>query len=410
MHKVKRERFYLTRDATLKRLESPTVYHVKKDELYEVDETAFEFLRLASTRDGVTLEPCQSQDNGPNGPATANSGDCRQSPETGSRFIEYCVSEGLLSTQPQWVARRQPLPSPVPSLRYLELQITDRCNLRCRHCYLGKGRSNVLPLATILDILVEFEKIQGLRLLITGGEPLRHPQFDALNAALPSFAFRKVLLTNGLLLSPALLESLNMDEVQVSIDGMEKGHDAIRGKGTFAPAMRGLNAAVARGLDSSVATMVHSLNLNDFDQMESLFKGLGIKEWTVDVPCETGNMAGQTDIIVSPEVGGPYLRYGFGEGLHGGGEGLACGAHLASITAEGNVAKCAFYADTPLGHISEGLSRCWQRLRHRRIEELACDCDIVGVCRGGCRFRAQILGNPLGKDYYRCHSFKDHRD
>jgi MoaA/NifB/PqqE/SkfB family radical SAM enzyme len=37
----------------------------------------------------------------------------------------------------------------VPSLRYLELQVTWRCNLACAHCYLGPARGVDLPVPLI---------------------------------------------------------------------------------------------------------------------------------------------------------------------------------------------------------------------------------------------------------------------
>jgi len=151
--------------------------------------------------------------------------------------------------------------------------------------------------------------------------------------------------------------------------------------------------------------MVHSENLDDFESMERLFVGLRVRDWTVDVPCVVGNLRENPFFRVSPETAGRYLRYGFGAGLHGGGEGFACGLHLASITAEGNVAKCSFYSGVPVGNVDEGLAVCWGRIKPLRIDELRCDCEVKDLCRGGCRYRAEILGNGKGKDIYRCRAF-----
>ena len=104
--------YFLTKEAVFKWLETPSVYHIKKDELYELDDESFEFLKNAVQ------------------PKTDVRAENRE-------FIDYCLTEGLLTTK-EVSAKRPPLiKSPVPSLRYLELQITDKCNLRCRHCYIG---------------------------------------------------------------------------------------------------------------------------------------------------------------------------------------------------------------------------------------------------------------------------------
>jgi radical SAM protein with 4Fe4S-binding SPASM domain len=73
-----------------------------------------------------------------------------------------------------------------------------------------------------------------------------------------------------------------------------------------------------------------------------------------------------------------------------------------SVMADGKVAKCSFYSDRSVGRIEEGLRICWQRIRHIRLDELRCECEYIESCRGGCRYRACLLGDPLGKDLYRC--------
>ena len=73
--------------------------------------------------------------------------------------------------------------------------------------------------------------MQGLRVLVTGGEPLLHSEFDALNDFLSDYPLRRVLLSNGLLLNSKNMKTFNVDEIQISIDGLDDSHDAIRGRG-----------------------------------------------------------------------------------------------------------------------------------------------------------------------------------
>ena len=247
--------------------------------------------------------------------------------------------------------------------------------------------------------------MQGLRVLITGGEPLLHSKLVEINEMLPQFSIRKVLFTNGLLLKKALLKKLHVDEIQISIDGLEDAHDSLRGKGTFRLAMDALNLSIHSGFDVSIATMVHPKNLGDFDKMEKLFKDKGIKEWTVDVPCITGRLKENSEFHMNPEIGGKYLKYGYGEGLHSGTPGFACGLHLMAVMADGNVSKCSFYSEKAVGKIEDGLRECWKKIKPIKLDELRCDCDYVELCRGGCRYRAELLGDPLGKDFYKCVSY-----
>jgi len=370
------KRYFLTPQTTLKWLETPSAYHLVRDELYELDQESFRFLSACTSDEGC---------------ASAH-----------SAFIDYCLEEGLLTAAPVRTNRPRVSPSPGPSLRYLELQITDRCNLRCKHCYLGDGSARELPAPQVRSTLRQFEELQGLRVLITGGEPVLHSRFDEINEMLPEFALRKVLVSNGMQLSQDLLNKLKVHEIQVSIDGLQPAHDAIRGAGAWDVVFDALRRAMDAGFEVSVATMITSRNLGDFDALDDLFRSLGVKEWTVDVPCSAGRMTENRQIAVSPESAGKYLGYGYGGGMHSVGKGYACGLHLMAVLPDGNAAKCTFYGDRPVGSIESGLKACWERMRPIRLENLDCDCGYRDACRGGCRYRAELDGTPTGRDPYRC--------
>lgn len=371
-------KYFLAQDAVLKWLETPSVYVIEKDELYELDNSSFGFLKNCAYSKG-----CNTDDKG---------------------FIDYCLSEGILTEKFVPVNRPSLTKSPEPSLRYLELQITDKCNLRCKHCFLETHKQSFSELSArqIHAILKEFEEMQGLRVLITGGEPLVHRQFEEINEYLPDFLIRKVLFTNGSLLSKKILKRLYVNEIQISIDGLENAHDSLRGEGTYRLAMNAVKRAIDSGFEVSISTMVHSKNLKDFDKMDKLFRKLGIKDWTVDIPCITGKLKKHADFHISPHTGGRYLKYGYGEGLHTSAEGFGCGLHLMAIMADGRLAKCSFYRKQPVGSYKEGIKICWKRIQPIRLRDLKCDCNYVKSCRGGCRFRAGLLGDPLGRDLYKC--------
>ncbi len=368
--------FYLARQAALKWLETPSVYQLARDELYELDQESFRFLSSCAAEAG-----CEGKDSG---------------------FIDYCLDEGLLTRERISADRPVLRSSPVPSLRYLELQVTTRCNLRCRHCYIGDERPQELSPGRVRRVLKEFEEMQGLRVLLTGGEPLLHPQFDEINEMLPDLFLRTVLFTNGTILKKGVFERLKVNEIQVSIDGMRQAHDALRGEGTYDVAVNAMRQALDAGFEVSVSTMVHRANLGDFDAMESFFRSLGVRDWTVDIPCAVGRFADDRDLAVTPEEGGKYLGYGFGDGMHSTEPGYACGLHLMAVLPDGRAAKCTFYGNRPVGTIDEGLRNCWERIRPVRLDGLECNCQYLEACRGGCRYRAELLEGAGGRDRYRC--------
>ncbi|HTZ17690.1 MAG TPA: radical SAM protein [Dissulfurispiraceae bacterium] len=372
-------RYYLSEGFVLKRIETPCLYDIRGDELYELDEEGFSFLLSCSGPEGCVLD------------------------DSSGEFVDYCISRGILTENPVYAGRPPLRSAPAPSLRYLEFQITDKCNLKCRHCYVGESRNREMSISKCKAVLDEFEAMQGLRLLITGGEPLMHSHFPELNRLLPKYGFRKILFSNGLLLNQKYIAELHVDELQISIDGMEHGHDAVRGKGTFRKAVKAVGEVIDAGMQVSVATMVHRENLSEFDEMEGLFRGLGIREWTVDVPCVEGNLKDNSSLWVDPEIGGRFFKYGYGGGLHGGERGFGCGLHLAAVLAGGEICKCAFYHDRPDGNVMEGLAAAWERIRPVDLKALDCtrvSCAVLDECRGGCRFRAAaVSGDFQGTDH-----------
>ena len=366
----------------MKNLEEPYLYDIKNDELYELGQDAFQFLLRCSQGKEPVVRKKEDEE-----------------------FIQYCLSENLIhwSNAPhlkkQFVRR-----SPIPSLRYIELQLTDRCNLQCRHCYLGESGHQDLSFQQVLCVMREFEEMQGLRLLLSGGEPLLHPEFWKLNDLLMDYDFRSVLLSNGNLITKEVAKKLRVHEVQVSLDGMKEGHEMLRGGGTFRKALKAIDHLQEAGLQVSVATMIHRGNLKEFGSLASLLESKGIKEWNVDVPCMEGRLKENENLCPSPVEAGPLLNYGFGGGMHASKKSYGCGAHLCGIISTGYVAKCGLFVQEPVGSIDEGLRVCWERVPRIQLKELTCDCSVLEECRGGCRYRAKLRGGILDPDVFQCYA------
>jgi radical SAM protein with 4Fe4S-binding SPASM domain len=358
---------------SLRLLEEPCLYDRRADELYELNLDAMEGLKRC--HGGLTLEQAELE----------------------SEFASFCLAEGILELSDD--PRPHPLPlcqGPVPSLRYLEAQVTWRCNLACNHCYLGKARSVDMEVNAFAGLVREFEAMGGLRLLISGGEPLMHPRWDEINAALAGLPLRRVLLSNGLLLDEKRLARLNCDEVQISLDGLQAGHECLRGKGSFALALEAARRVAEAGLKLSIATMAHARNLEEMDGLAELVQDLGAEEWGVDAPCIAGRLTETPDLALSPRQAAAAMEHAFGGAYHGGSGGMACGLHLCTVAADGKLAQCGFYFDSALGHMAEGLWTCWDRREPLALSQVpdCLACQAAEDCGGGCRFRAPALDRP----------------
>ncbi len=369
----------LSPHCALKHLEELYLYDIENDELYELSPDAYQYL----------VRTCQ--------------GEKPSLREEDKEFLQFCLDENLVyhSGTPH-LRNVIDHPSPDPSLRYLELQMTGRCNLRCRHCYLGEAPPLDLAPERIQRVLEEFEEMQGLRLLISGGEPLLHPRFWEMNERLPDFAFRSVLLSNGTLITPEMARQLHVHEVQVSLDGMEEGHESIRGKGTFEKTLRAMGYLQEAGVRVSVATMIHRKNLAEFGRLKDFLESRQIQEWNVDVPCIEGTLRENEDLWVNPEEAAPYLGYGFGGGWHDSKKNFTCGTHLCAILTDGGVCKCGLFSQEVVGTIEDGLRHCWEKIPRIPSEALSCRCLEIEACKGGCRYRARTYGTILDPDPFQC--------
>ena len=356
----------------LKQLEGPCLYHVVRDELYELDEAALAFLACCDgTKRGRELT-------------------------SDGEFVTYCLAEGLVETVglPEGTTVAIGGGEP-PSLRYLELQLLHRCNLRCRHCYLGPPRPAELPLESALAITGEFSANGGLRLLISGGEPLLYPRLQEFIERSCGLGLRRIILTNGTLVTSKNVRRLCVEQLQVSLDGWQEGHDLLRGEGSFVRTVAGIREAREAGVPVGLATVVHRGNLADFDKMARFAEEIEAVEWGVDVLCMKGELTAHRDLVLPAAAAAPFMTYGYGGGYHGSGEGFACGRHLMTVLPDGRAVKCGFYEDEPLGDAREGLIACWRRLRHIPLDELECrGCPAIDDCAGGCRFRAPHLLAP----------------
>ena len=384
------------KNCALKEIETNVLYNFPKDDLYELDDESFSFLSYCTGRNSI--------------PAIIEKTDCNE--KEVKKLIQYLQEEECIEFNEDLNAvEKYTFPKKVlPSLRYLQLHITEKCNLDCRHCYLGAKEQKDLNLEVIDKAIREFSQ-NGLRLLITGGEPLLHKNFWKVLEIAKKYPIRVEVLSNGTLLTDKKAKKLSkyIQGIQISIDGLEKGHDSLRGTGSFKKAIRGVKAA-KKYLKVTCATMIHKDNVKEFPQLEMLLKNLKIDEWSIDLPSNAGNMETNLDLRVDFETAAKiFQRYGYTTGIHLGDKGYSCGSHICSVNVLGEVSKCGFFTE-PVGNLkNKTLTECWKKVIDRYIPpltELKCkECIVLEKCRGGCRYRALKADSFYGKDPFMCHLY-----
>ncbi len=122
-----------------------------------------------------------------------------------------------------------------PFLVSANLELTNRCNLRCSFCPTADGRMararGHMDEELFLSALDGAGRLEFL-LLFQWGEPLLHPRFAELAAEASRRGIRTLVTTNGTLLDDRRIAGLlgaGVDRVTVSVDGDAATHEAVRG-------------------------------------------------------------------------------------------------------------------------------------------------------------------------------------
>jgi MoaA/NifB/PqqE/SkfB family radical SAM enzyme len=131
-------------------------------------------------------------------------------------------------------------------LKELDLQVTNRCPLTCKHCCCSSGPSGEEPLSTafIVRLLEEAASLGVKEVHLTGGEPLiRNDIFDIIAEARQRGLYVQLQSSGAILNSRicAKLRELQLDLFMISLDGLEVTHDRYRGRGSFQRALSAIH-------------------------------------------------------------------------------------------------------------------------------------------------------------------------
>jgi MoaA/NifB/PqqE/SkfB family radical SAM enzyme len=161
---------------------------------------------------------------------------------------------------------------------FLDLHIVDFCQLNCKHCYLNKG-NRVMPLdmlrAICADFLTAGFPLPQSTIILSGGEPMLHPNFIKACCIVRTLNGHITLSTNGLLISQYIHTFQKNDGIQVSVDGDERAHNFIRGKGSYEKALNALEMLDEHGIRHSISFTLCEENKHCVDHIINLCKETG---------------------------------------------------------------------------------------------------------------------------------------
>lgn len=157
-----------------------------------------------------------------------------------------------------------------------ELELTSRCNLDCRHCYINRPAGDApaekreLGLAEIGRIADQAIAMGSLWCLLTGGEPLLRRDFADIYRMLKEKGLLVSVFTNACLLNAGharLFRELPPRDIEVTVYGATReGYEAVtRRPGSFAAFRRGLDLLLKQRIKVRLKAMALRSNVHEWD-------------------------------------------------------------------------------------------------------------------------------------------------
>jgi len=201
-----------------------------------------------------------------------------------------------------------------PQNFYFQWHITNKCNLRCSHCYQDSYTDQIdLSLDELKKIadqifvtMAKWNKKGDIS--ITGGEPLikkeLFPLLEYLDAS--NDISRLDVLCNGILITDETAQKLKkirkLNNVQISLDGATPEiHDQIRGAGTFEKALKGIRILVNHGIDVKIMFTLQHLNMGEIPGLIDLALREKISGLTIERMVPTGSGKDKKNSMLSPQ-------------------------------------------------------------------------------------------------------------
>jgi len=307
----------------------------------------------------------------------------------------------------------------------VSLELTWRCNFRCRHCYIPDFHApDRVSTPRLIELLEELAEMGTLFLTLTGGEPLLRRDWDAVARRARELGFQVTLLTNGSLVDDRAADTLADLAIQVRVSFHSSDpvvFDRITARdGSSARVLEGVERLRDRGVSVELNVPISRLNPDGATGVPRLARALGVEAniFTTIVAAKDGSRAPLAVRLPAPDA--VRLAGGPGDGCelpdeaakHPAGDGPLCaaGVRYANITAAGDVLACNILPG-PAGNINHASFReIWERSpRLQRIRAIRrTDLEVCSTCSklpycGRCHAQALVEdGDILGPSSAAC--------
>ncbi|MFH1780480.1 MAG: radical SAM protein [Candidatus Nealsonbacteria bacterium] len=195
------------------------------------------------------------------------------------------------------------------TLKTLNLHLTNRCNMRCRHCVYSSGEQSIeeMNYPEIKKIINEFFRISDGRgtLNIFGGEVfLRKDIFRIINLALSKNL--NVGITTNVNFSQDIIDKIcrtKISRLAVDIDGANAtSHDWLRNnKGHFEKTLKAIKCFLKAGIFTTSHTVLHKKNAKEVNALLKMGQKIGINFMSFYFFTSLGRGKKIKDLVIDPQ-------------------------------------------------------------------------------------------------------------
>ncbi len=167
-----------------------------------------------------------------------------------------------------------PLDAPIQ----VDLELTQKCNLRCKHCFIDSQNSSFSK--KTFETVKKLGDSKVIAFELIGGEPFLVKEIFSIIRYLKERNKIVTIATNGTLITPKLAKKISKNpplKIFVSLDGPRKINDFIRGKGSFDKTIEGIRNLNNEGIIPIISFCVNKFNIGSISSLLEEITDLKIK-------------------------------------------------------------------------------------------------------------------------------------
>ena len=315
--------------------------------------------------------------------------------------------------------------------------MTNRCNLRCRHCYISaedRRYQDELTTDEAKAFITDLANMKAPVLLFSEGASDTQGYFE-LGRMAADLGLRPVISSNGTLIDQNIarqIKEAGFQYVGISIDGKPSTHDEFRNMpGAFAAALKGIHACMSEGIKTGIRFTVNRYNQADLPEILDIVEKENIPRFCMYHLVYAGRGAEMADMDTSLEETRQILDFlsqrtidlhqrgvqveilttdNHADGIyllnrirkqepdraeeiinllemHGG---CSAGTKFANVDPRGNVHPCQFWQDYTVGNVRERpFSEIWNSDDELMVMLREKEKHVKGRC-GECTYKRYV--------------------